>query len=201
MAWKRSWMGRIAWASGAMTSATVVRCRHRPGRVVDAGPGRGWVVSPVCCLARCVVVVLCGRLGLEAGFAGGGEGVGEHADRDVVVQRGPGADLVLVQADQVLALLVAFLDPPPGSGDRDHRVRRRGGRGVSQEVGHLGRVGDAAADHHSVGEPVRGGLLRQGDGEERPVVEPFALRPVPTGTAFPPGSARPRRSSTRFTSP
>jgi hypothetical protein len=49
---------------------------------------------------------------VEAGAAGGGEGIGEHAHGDVMVERCPGADLVLVQADQVLALLVAFLDLP-----------------------------------------------------------------------------------------
>ena len=52
------------------------------------------------------------RAGVQAGFASGGEGVGEHADHDVVMERGPGPDLVLVQADQVFALLVAFLDRP-----------------------------------------------------------------------------------------
>ena len=74
------------------------------------GRARGPAVSRVCSFARRVVGS--GRWGLEQGLAGGGEGVGEHADHHVVVERGPGPDLVLVQADQVLALLVAFLDQP-----------------------------------------------------------------------------------------
>jgi hypothetical protein len=103
-----------------------------------------------------------GGLGVWEGFAGGGEGAGEHGDRDVVVERGSGADLVGVQADQVVAVLVAFLDAPTGPGDGDHCVRAGGVRGVGQEIGHFGRVGGRPADRQGVGEPVGGWLVGQG---------------------------------------
>ena len=53
--------------------------------------------------------------------AGGGEeGVGQHAGADVAMPRCPLADLVLVEAEQVLTLAVVLLDLPahPGDGDQ-----------------------------------------------------------------------------------
>jgi hypothetical protein len=76
----------------------------------------------------------CGGQALLVGAAGRSEGVSEHADRDVVMKRRPSPHLMLIQAEQVLALFVAFLDPPPDPGDRDHVRDRCSGRGVDQEV-------------------------------------------------------------------
>jgi hypothetical protein len=47
------------------------------------------------------------------------EGMGEHRQRDPPVARAPATDLTLVQADQALASLEAFLDGPAASGDID----------------------------------------------------------------------------------
>jgi hypothetical protein len=59
---------------------------------------------------------------------GGEDGVGEHGQGGVAVPGGPLADLVLVQADLVLAGAEAFLHAPPGAGDAD-----QGGEGDRSE--------------------------------------------------------------------
>jgi hypothetical protein len=93
---------------------------------------------------------------------------------------------VLVQAEEVFALFVAFLDPPSDLGDRDHVRDRGGGRGVDQKVADLGGIGycdGSAGCARSVG----GRFAEQGDGEERLVVVPLALGPGLARTPLPPG--------------
>ncbi len=53
----------------------------------------------------------------DDGLAQNGEiGVGQHGERDVAVPAGPGADLVLVEADLALGRLEAGLDRPAAAG-------------------------------------------------------------------------------------
>src|SRR5215207_6246262 len=56
------------------------------------------------------------------------EGVGDHGEGDPAVPGAPAADLMLVQADQLLAGLEPLLDGPPGPGHPD-QGRKRGGLG------------------------------------------------------------------------
>jgi hypothetical protein len=58
---------------------------------------------------------------------------------------------------------------------------------MDQEVADLAEVADAATDQQGVGEPVGGRFAGQGEGEERPVVVPLTLGPVPARAALPPG--------------
>ncbi|MEV7970259.1 hypothetical protein AB0O34_30370 [Sphaerisporangium sp. NPDC088356] len=64
-----------------------------------------------------IVVLIVWVVGVAVvGWAGAGdgqEGQGEHDGGDVPVPAGPCADLVLGQAEQVLAVLVVLLNPPP----------------------------------------------------------------------------------------
>ena len=64
-------------------------------------------------------------------------GVGQHGERDVAVPAGPGADLVLVEADLALGGLEAGLDRPARAGHL-HQVGERGAvGGVGQVEGEL----------------------------------------------------------------
>src|SRR5690606_26575401 len=56
-------------------------------------------------------------VGVFARGDGGEDGVGEHGQGGVAVPGRPRADLVLVQADFVLAGAEALLDAPAGAGD------------------------------------------------------------------------------------
>ena len=60
-------------------------------------------------------------------------GVGQHGERDVAVPAGPGADLVLVQADLALGRLEAGLDRPARAGDLDE-IGQRGAVGRVRQV-------------------------------------------------------------------
>lgn len=81
------------------------------------------------------------RVGFWVGGRGDGEeGVGEHRRGDVAVPGFPFADLVVVQAALVLGCLEAFLDRPPGPGDRDDLFALDRGGVEAQVVGDLGGV-------------------------------------------------------------
>jgi hypothetical protein len=67
----------------------------------------------------------------------GEEGGGEHAGGDVPVPRGPLADLVLREADELLVDLVVLLDLPAAARPCDDLARRGGVGGVNEEVGDL----------------------------------------------------------------
>src|SRR5258708_5437655 len=124
--------------------------RLRPGR----GAFRGGTAG---CVGRCSA----GRgdrlfLGLEvfSQVRTGGRQVGagdgqkrgrEHAGGDVPVPGRPFTDLVLIQAEQVLAVLVVLLDLPPHAGDYDQFRDGGGGCGVGQEVLDVDGLGSAAA--------------------------------------------------------
>ena len=84
------------------------------------------------------------------GAGGGEEGVGQHAGGHVPVPGGPLADLVLVEAEQVLALGVVLLDLPAHPGDRDQLGDRGGVGGVGEEELDLAGVGHRAADQQGV---------------------------------------------------
>ena len=73
-------------------------------------------------------------------------GVSQHGERDVAVPAGPGADLVLVEADLALGRLEAGLDRPARASDLDEVGERRAVGGVGQVEGELVGLGDAAPD-------------------------------------------------------
>jgi hypothetical protein len=117
------------WSAIRATMSEAVLRSHHQGRVSGQSRCRGEIVSRGGSFGRFVIGkaddrAAVGGQPLLAVAAGGGKGVGEHAESDVVVRRGPGPDLVLVQTEQVLALFVALLDPPTDSGDRDHVFHR-----------------------------------------------------------------------------
>jgi hypothetical protein len=99
----------------------------------------------------------------QLGAGGGEEGLGQHAGAHVPVPGGPLADLVLVQAEQVLALAVVLLDLPAHPGDRDQLRDRSGRGGVGQEELELGGVGHRAADQQGVAVSLGGRLIFDGD--------------------------------------
>jgi hypothetical protein len=70
---------------------------------------------------------------VQVGVLDSHEGVGDHAHGDGVMPRGPGPYLMLIEADEILALLVVLLDLPPGSGDPDQGGRRARIRGVGEK--------------------------------------------------------------------
>src|SRR5438270_2641997 len=72
--------------------------------------------------------------GVRPGVGGGdGEpGVGEHGEGDVAVPSVPEADLVVVEADLVLARLEALLDRPADADDGDQAGERSRGWGVAE---------------------------------------------------------------------
>lgn len=68
-----------------------------------------------------------GRRRVAGRFGTGGnhqEGVGEHRQGGPAIPGAPAADLMLVQADQALAGLEAFLDGPAASSDPDQGGQR-----------------------------------------------------------------------------
>ena len=73
-------------------------------------------------------------------------GVGQHGERDVAVPAGPGADLVLIEADLALGGLEAGLDRPARAGDPHEVGERRAVGGVGQVEGELVGLGEAAPD-------------------------------------------------------
>lgn len=73
----------------------------------------------------------------QVGALGGEKRVGEHAHGDGVVPRGPGPDLGLIDADEILSLLVVLLDLPSGSRNAEEGGRRGRICGVGEEVGDL----------------------------------------------------------------
>jgi hypothetical protein len=95
-----------------------------------SGRCRGPFVSPVCSFGRLVAdvasvagvggeCVAVGGQALLVGASGGGEGVGEQAEGDVVAERGPGPHLMLIQAEQVFALFRCI--PRSATGSRRPR--------------------------------------------------------------------------------
>jgi hypothetical protein len=75
----------------------------------------------------------------------GQEGVGEHGQRGPAVPGFPGADLVLVQAEQALASLEGFLDRPAAPRDGDQGLERDGRGGGTPTTELLVTVIDHAA--------------------------------------------------------
>src|SRR6516225_2089975 len=71
--------------------------------------------------------------GLWPGVGGsdGEPGEGEHGESDVPVPSVPEADLVVVEADLVLARLEALLDGPANADDGDQYRERSTGRGMA----------------------------------------------------------------------
>src|SRR5829696_3587784 len=74
------------------------------------------------------------------------EGVGEHGQGDPAVPGPPAANLMLVQADQALAGLEAFLDGPAAPGDPDQRGQRARAWHEAPVEGQLAGLA-VAADH------------------------------------------------------
>jgi hypothetical protein len=91
-----------------------------------------------------------GSVGLEVGGGDGEPGMGEHGEGDVSVPGVPEADLIVVEADLVLAGLEALLDGPADTDDGDQVVDGGAGLGVADEVGELGGVAEGAADEQPV---------------------------------------------------
>ena len=101
--------------------------------------------------------------------------MGQHAGGHVPVPRGPLTDLVLVEAEQVLALAVVLLDLPTHSGDRDQLGDRGGIRGVGEEELDLAGVGHRAADQQGVAVSLGGRLIFDGDRDRGRFAEPFTV--------------------------
>ncbi len=113
--------------------------------------------------------------------------MGEHGQGDVAVPGVPEADLVVVEADLVLARLEALLDRPAGTDDGDQLRERGTGRGVADEVSQLGGIGEGAANQQPVGGA--GGV------DQRPVVETRAFGALPTGEDLPGRAGQARHQS------
>src|SRR3954451_12927050 len=129
----RTWS--MARAAVSSVRASRRRISASEGRISGGGVSRPWPVG----------------LGLsQAGAGGGEERMGQHAGAHVPVPRGPLADLVLVQAEQVLALAVVLLNLPAHPGDRNQLGDRGGVDGVGEEELDLGGVGHRAADQQGV---------------------------------------------------
>ena len=80
-------------------------------------------------------------------------GVGQHGQGDVAVPAGPGADLVLVEADLALGGLEAGLDRPARAGDLDEVGECGAVGGVGEVEGELVGLGDAAPDQRPFSQP------------------------------------------------
>ena len=104
----------------------------------------------------------------------------------MAVPAGPGADLVLVEADLALGGLEAGLDGPARAGDADQVGERRAVGGVGEIEGELVGLRDAAADQQALFPTGR----RVGAiGQIGPVVEPRAFGAI-AGTETMPVAGR-----------
>jgi len=114
--------------------------------------------------------------------ADGAEGVRRAGQRDVPVPAGPAAHRVLGQPHRPLRRLAAALDRPATPGDAHELGEGRAVRRATDESGHGGRAGDAAAEQHPALPPADERVdARQPD----PVVAPRSLRPRPRRQALP----------------
>ena len=102
--------------------------------------------------------------------------MGEYGHGDVSVPGWPGADLIVVESDLVLAGSEAFLDGPARSGDVDEFSESRMVRVVAVVEGEFAVV-DGSADHVLV--------VGVGGIDECPVIDTEAFRPDPAGSALP----------------
>ena len=91
------------------------------------------------------------------------------------------ADLVLVEANLAFGGLESFLDGPAGTGDADQFAQRGGLGAVTQVVGQVTRIGQAASDQ----QPVAGGVFQRPDRCPGPAVEPWALGAGASGDPLP----------------
>ena len=106
----------------------------------------------------------------------------QHGERDVAVPAGPGADLVLVEADLALGRLEAGLDRPARAGDLDEVGECGAVDGVGQVEGEVVGRGDAAPDQETLLPAERRVLAVRPIG---PVVEPGPLGAVTGAEAMP----------------
>jgi len=118
----------------------------------------------------------------DGGAAQHGEvGVRQQGEGDVPVPAGPGAHLVLVEADLALGVFEAVLDDPAGAGHL-HQFGERGRLGrVCQIVGEILGPGRAAPDQQAL----TPAWTRTAVGQIRPVIEARPLGPGTSAQALP----------------
>ena len=122
-------------------------------------------------------------------------GVRQHGQGDVAVPAGPGADLVLIQADLALGGLEAGLDRPARAGDLDEVGECGAVGGMGEVEGELIGLGDAAPDQEAL---LPAGRRVAAIGQIGPVIEPRALGTIAGAEAMPGVGRDPgTRSSTR----
>src|SRR6266540_1458205 len=100
----------------------------------------------------------------------------------MAVPAGPGADLVLVEANPLFGQFEDLLDGPARADRPDDLSKRGVGRRVDQVVGELIGVGDAAADHDGVDPAI---AESRADRDVGPVIESLALCPRATAQSLP----------------
>ena len=100
-----------------------------PGRAGRAGQG-GVGASDLVDAQRDEAVAIVECVGLSPGVGGddGEPRMSQHGERDVAVPGVPETNLVLVEADLILAGLEALLDCPPHTDDGDQFGQRGAGR-------------------------------------------------------------------------
>jgi hypothetical protein len=76
--------------------------------------------------------------------------MGQHRQRDVSIPGVVAANLVLVQTHLALGGLEGLLDRPAGTGHPDQLAQRGAFGAVTQVVGQIVRVGQAAPDQQPV---------------------------------------------------
>src|SRR5439155_13166309 len=119
------------------------------------------------------------------GFGGGHHGeerVSEDRQGAPALPGGPGADLVLVQGDELFACGEGLLDRPAASGDLDQGGQRDRSRAVGAVEGVL-TAGAVAAEQQPVVAAVTGGGV--GGLDQGPVVPAFAFRAEPGRQSLP----------------
>ena len=108
--------------------------------------------------------------------ARGGQGWCDNAEP------GPGADLVLVEADPLFGQLEDLLNSPARANRPDDRGHGRVGGRIDQIVGKLVGIGDAAANEQRVDPAVH---HRRAERDVGPVVQAFPLGAIATTEALP----------------
>ena len=103
-------------------------------------------------------------------------GVGQHGQGDVAVPAGPGADLVLVEADLALGGLEAGLDRPARAGDLDEVGECGAVGGMGQVEGELVGLGEAAPDQQPLLPAGRRVARRTADRPSRRAAAPWRRR-------------------------